>query len=133
MSAFIGALTIVETIANLPLAFIILTIAAIIGLTSVYALEMVSCWGCYDFPAIVMHEVGHVLSLDHPEEGGSHGGLVISLLNATLHDPETSPPSAPPNKSPRPPPLPSAPPSPPPPLPPPSKVPPPSFTAHHND
>jgi hypothetical protein len=40
----------------------------------VYWGAIAPCWQCYDFTAVMTHEVGHVLGFAHPDEGANRCG-----------------------------------------------------------
>ena len=80
VSIFVGTLTVVETIASVNILYISLSCCGIIFVIFAYGLELSPCLVCWDLPAAAAHEIGHLLSLEHP---ASSEGIVLNLLNAS--------------------------------------------------
>ena len=98
MTPLAGALSVMETLSQMPLLqpivlFITMTSLALFALDGV-----LPCYRCRDFRAAAIHEIGHLLSLDHAN--GAEGA--IPLVRAEQSPP--SPPLAPPGLRPFPPP-----------------------------
>ena len=95
VSPLAGAITALETLQNLPVAAITFSVFTAIGVFILYSLELRMCLDCWDLAAAAHHEVGHLLSLDHPE-GVADTAVSITRLNTTGID-FTPPPSPPPD------------------------------------
>jgi len=80
MTALSGCISVLETILQssvlLPLFFILVVTA----ISLLYADGVMKCFVCRDFRASAIHEIGHLLSLDHPT--GADGTIPLLRSNA---------------------------------------------------
>ena len=88
MSSLSGVLSVLETLAGTAVIIPLAIIAAIAGCGVLYVDAVMPCFACRDFHASVVHEIGHLLSLDHPTGSDSTIPLII--------DPQMQPPAPPP-------------------------------------
>jgi hypothetical protein len=97
-----GVVTVLEAITNTPVFGMAFWLIASLWLIVMYMLELLACLDCWDLAAAAHHEVGHLLSLDHPEKAVNTAITIVKLLhNATT--PDSAAPPAPPPPPPPPP------------------------------
>ena len=89
-----GVLTMLEAFANINVVSMGTVIFTGISVFIIYAAEFNMCLQCWDFAAAAHHEVGHLLSLGHPEQATSTT-ITVARLNTSSVD-FTPPPSPPP-------------------------------------
>lgn len=93
MSPLAGALSVVETVSQTAVIVPIMLIAAMTGLGVLYVDAVMPCYRCRDFRATAVHEIGHLLGLDHPT--GSNGAIPL-MYDLRPPAPHPPPPAAPP-------------------------------------
>lgn len=75
MSKLAGMLSVLETLSDLWVIAPVLLLSFIFGLTLVFADAVMPCFNCRDFRASAVHELGHLLSLEHPT--GADGAIPL--------------------------------------------------------
>ena len=88
MSTLSGVLSVLETITQTAVVIPIAILAGIAAMSLIYVDAVMPCFRCRDFRASAIHEIGHLLSLDHAT--GEDGTIPLSI------DPIVQPPAPPP-------------------------------------
>jgi len=83
MSRLAGCLSILETITQTNILLPLFSTFAIVLMPIVYFLELQPCFQCKDLRSALIHQIGHLLSLDHPDGQGPE--KKVSLAADVLH------------------------------------------------
>lgn len=89
MSSLSGVLSVLETIAGTAVIVPLAVIACIAGCGVLYVDAVMPCFACRDFRASVVHEIGHLLSLDHST---GEEGVIPLIINPVMQPPAPPPP-----------------------------------------
>ena len=87
MTALAGFLSLLETMSQTSLLLPCLLLSTLGAVSLVFADAVMPCFECRDFRAVAVHEVGHLLSLEHPT--GATGS--IPLLRGAAPPPPPPP------------------------------------------
>ena len=92
MTGLAGALSVLETLSQYSIAMPALVIAALIAGSLLFLNTIQPCFDCRDFKAVALHEVGHLLSLEHLADASATNGIPLQIRDPFSPQP---PPSAP--------------------------------------
>lgn len=74
--------------AHMPLGSLLFALFWLFFAPIFYSRVFLPCWECFDFSAMIAHEVGHLLGFDHPDtKPGMNLVSNVSLNNETCVDP----------------------------------------------
>jgi len=93
MTKLSGALSVLETLSQQAIILPIFIFTCMISLGVLYVDAVMPCYSCRDFRASAVHEIGHLLSLDHPT---GVDGAIPMVFEPTPPAPAPPPPAAPP-------------------------------------
>jgi len=91
MTKLSGTLSVLETVAQTAIVIPITIFSVLIAIILVYYDAILPCYNCRDFRATAIHEIGHLLSLEHAR--GSENAIPLAMERTIPAPPPSAPPA----------------------------------------